>query len=79
VDLVSPPLLTENGVIDGGHATTLPTRPSELQPAFLVTVTLDGDDYPPNARESVEDFLRGALEALKDTRLIRAFELEVRT
>ncbi len=49
----------------------------ELQPAFKVTVTLDGDDYPPAATDNVRRLLHEALDEMQDSGAIRAYILEV--
>ncbi len=48
---------------------------TELEPRFLVTVRLDGDDSAPVATQSVQDALEGFLAALQESRLIRAYTL----
>jgi hypothetical protein len=48
---------------------------SELTPTFEIAVTIDGDDYPPTATESVRLVLEETLKAMETTRLIRSFTL----
>jgi hypothetical protein len=53
---------------DGG--TVIP--PHERKPKFIVSVTLDGDDWPPTATRVVEAQLEQAVTAMKAAGLIRA-------
>jgi hypothetical protein len=53
-----------------------PTPPSELSPQWLVTVRLDGDDYPPTMTEIVTESLSDEWAALKDDRMIVGYTLE---
>jgi hypothetical protein len=49
---------------------------AELQPAWKVTVWLDGDDYPPTATQNVEVLLEAALSSMEDGGAIRRYTLE---
>jgi hypothetical protein len=51
---------------------------SELTPTFEIAVTLDGDDYPPTATESVRLVLEETLKAMVTTRLIRGYALDLK-
>lgn len=48
---------------------------SELHPSFVVTVDLDGDDYPPTAVDIVDARLAASLVRLREDGVIRWFTL----
>ena len=47
----------------------------ELQPSFIVTVTLDGDDYPPTVLDNTRAALDAALEGMRRDGLIVGYTL----
>jgi len=51
---------------------------SELQPQFLVTVILDGLDWPPTMTENAQYALETELERMKDQGLILDYTLELK-
>lgn len=47
----------------------------ELEPRFIVTVELDGDDYPPEAEAEARDELTAALAVMVANETIRGFKI----
>jgi hypothetical protein len=72
-----PPAVRHRPQPEGGESGMTAEPRNELEPAFVVTVTLDGDDWPPTQTENAKAALETALAGMVTVRLIRAYTIEV--